>query len=92
MPAGCERIGVQGEGVVRLREPLVQPVVEHHPRPGDDLLGRLGDEHHRAGPLVLHRRQHAGGADPAGHVDVVPAGVHHADLVAVWSFIFTLLA
>ena len=41
-----------------------------------DFLGRLGDEHQRALPLVLQFGQRARGADSqAGHVDVVAAAV-----------------
>jgi hypothetical protein len=43
----------------------------------------VGDEDERAGPAVLHRGQDAGRADPAGHVHVVAAGVHDADLDVV---------
>ncbi len=53
------------------------------PGAGADLLGRLADEDQRALPAGLQAGQHAGGADPAGHVHVVAAGVHDADLVAV---------
>ena len=45
-------------------------------------LGRLADEHERALPAVLVLGQPAGRADQAGHVHVVAAGVHDADLVA----------
>ena len=73
---------MQGQGVVGLREPLEEAVVEHHAGPGPDLLGRLTDEHQRPAPAVLQAGQRAGRADPAGHVHVVAAGVHDADLVA----------
>ena len=40
------------------------------------------DQDERAAPAVFQARQHPGCADPAGHVHVVAAGVHDADLVA----------
>ena len=80
---GSDRLvgpAVQRQGEVGLGEPGVEPVVEHRPGAVDGLLGRLADQDHGPRPAVPMIRQPAGGADEAGHVDVVPAGVHHADL------------
>src|SRR5262249_35143488 len=66
----------QCEAVSGLGKLLEHPVFEQGPRPRADLLGRLRDEHDGPLPLVLELLQHAGRADPAGHVHVVPAGVH----------------
>src|SRR5471030_3308473 len=77
------RPAVQRERVVRIGEALEQAVVEHGAGAAADFLGRLGDEHQRAFPLRLQRDERAGGADPAGHVDVVAAAVRHHGVLAV---------
>ena len=48
-----------------------------------DFLGRLGDHYQRASPAVLQGRQRPGDAHPASHVDIVAAGVHDADFLAL---------
>ena len=79
VPGLQQRVGMQGEAVVGFREAFVEAVREHRLGAGADFLGRLGDEHQRALPFVLHPGQHAGGSHPAGHVNVVAAGMHDAD-------------
>ena len=75
---------MQGDGVIRQREALVQPVVQHRFGTAAPLFGRLGDEDQGAFPLRLQLRQAAGGPYPYGHVHVVAAGVHHAHGIAVF--------
>ena len=82
MPVGRSCSDVQGEGVVGLGEPGVEAVGEHRLGPADLLLGGLADQDDRPRPAVLVLGQPARGADEAGHVDVVAAGVHHADRLA----------
>jgi hypothetical protein len=62
---------MQRERVVRFREALEQTIVQHGARAGHGFLGRLGDEHQRAVPLVFQFGERARGAEPGGHVDVV---------------------
>ena len=78
------RIAVQAEAEIGAREALEQAVREHHAGAGADFLRGLADEDERAAPVLLEARQHPGGADPAGHVHIVAAGVHDADFVAVF--------
>jgi hypothetical protein len=67
---------VQRQGVVRPREARVKPVAQHRARPRDNLLRRLRHEDDRAAPAILQRCEHARRADQAGHMKIVPAGVH----------------
>jgi hypothetical protein len=76
------RIAMQTETVVGARETFEQAVLEHLARAGADFLRRLADENQGAAPLFLEARQDARCTDPAGHVHVVAAGVHDADVVA----------
>ena len=48
---------------------------------GRAFLGRLKDELDRARQPILDSRQDAGGRQQDGHVRVVPAGVHDADVL-----------
>ena len=50
---------------------------------GRALLGRLEDELDGARQPILDSRQDAGGRQQDGHVRVVPAGVHDADVLPV---------
>ena len=68
---------VEGERIIGLGEARVEAVGEHRLGAADPFLGRLDDEHDRALPAVLHRRQPPRGADQRGDVHVVAAGVHH---------------
>jgi hypothetical protein len=82
--SGRKRGGVmESNDIIGLGEAGVEPVLKHRRRTGPNFLGGLEDHHQRSRPLVLHRRKTAGGSDPAGHVRVVPAGVHHRRLGAV---------
>ena len=66
-----------------MRKAREQSVVEHAAGALAALFGRLTDEHDRARPADLVAGQILGHADQVGHVDVVAAGVHHADRRAV---------
>ena len=80
---GLVRVAVQRQGEVWLGESAVQTVGEHAPSPADGFLGRLADQENRAAPPVFMLSEPPGRADEAGHVHVVAAGVHHADLTAL---------
>ena len=88
--AGFEADGARGVGVgiveaddhVGLAEALVEVVGEHGLGAVDGLFGGLADDHEGAVPGGLVCGEGAGGADEDGGVDVVAAGMHHADLLA----------
>ena len=77
--------GVQPED--RLRAQLVEhPLLEHQRRAAlfarrGTFLGRLEEEHHRAGQVGLQRLEDRGHAQLHRGVHVVPAGVHHPHLL-----------
>ena len=71
---------MEGERVGGLGEAGVEAVLKHGAGALPRLLGRLEDHHQGPRPLVLHRGEAAGGADPGRHVRVVPARVHDAAL------------
>ncbi len=52
---------------------------QHRLRPANGLLGRLPNHHHGSVPLAFAFRQLPGDAHHHGHVQVMPASVHHAD-------------
>ncbi|OIQ80799.1 hypothetical protein GALL_374350 [mine drainage metagenome] len=58
------------------------PLVDHHARTVVALLAGLEHEHHGAGDLRAVRDEQAGRADEACGVQVVPAGVHRAGVLA----------
>jgi len=64
-------------------DPLVQAVVDHGPGALARLFGGLEDEQQRAAPGGAGRGQFRRGAEQAGDVHVVAAGVHHRDVGAV---------
>ena len=71
---------MQRQGEVGLGKAGVETVLEHVAGAVDGLFGGLADQHDRARPAVAMVGQPSGRADEAGHVDVVAAGVHHADV------------
>ena len=77
---------VEAEDGVRAR--VVEHALLHHPLGAaqlvarNALLGRLEDEHHGARQAVAHAGKDLGGAHQHRSVRVVPARVHHADLLA----------
>ncbi|MCY1229999.1 hypothetical protein D9M72_423940 [compost metagenome] len=74
---------MQREREVGFGKTLEQTVGEHRLGARDGFFGGLRHEHQRAFPLVFHREQRAGSADPARHVDVVTAAVSHESFAAV---------
>ena len=74
---------MESQRVVGCAEALPEIILLHHPGAANALLGGLPDQHQGAGPAVSMARHIARRAHQAGDVDVVPAGVHHIDLVAV---------
>ena len=82
VPAARRRPDVEAERVVGLGKARVEPVGEHVARAADAFLGRLADQHERAGPRRLARGELPRGADERGHVHVVAARVHHGLLDA----------
>ncbi len=73
---------VNGKSIVGLGEAREEAILEHGGSAGADLFGRLSDEHESAMPAVASVAHERGGADQAGHVNVVPAGVHDGNVVA----------
>ena len=73
---------MQGDDAVRLGETGIEAVFQHRHGAEADLFGGLGDHDQRALPFGLAGNEFAGRADPAGHVDVVTAGVHDAGFFA----------
>jgi hypothetical protein len=73
---------VLAEHDVRHREPRVQAVIDHRLRALADLLRGLEDEQQRPVPGAFAglRGQVRRGAEQAGDVHVVAAGVHHRDV------------
>ena len=74
---------VQAKRKVGLGKPSEQAIRQHRQGAGSDLLGRLGDEHQRALPLILEADQCLGRSDPACHVNVVAAAMGDEGLAAV---------
>ncbi len=74
---------MKGERHVGLRKPGVGPVVEHRLGPQPALLGGLRDHDQRTRPAILHPGEVVERPHPAGHVRVVPTGMHHRGLVAL---------
>src|SRR5262249_40485850 len=70
---------VNRENGVRLRKARVQAVCEHGGRAFDAFLGGLAYEQEGPVPLVFVLREQHRRADGDGHVQVVPAGVHHGN-------------
>ncbi len=71
---------MEGKRVIGSREACVEAVLDHQPGTADPLLGRLGDQHHRAAPALPEPNQLPRRADQRGDVNVVAAGVHHRRL------------
>ena len=72
---------VQREGILRLGKASEEAVLQHRLGPATDLFRRLPDEHHGPAPLILVQRQIPRNADLSRNVNVVPAGMHHPDIV-----------
>ena len=74
---------VERDGVVGDRKLLEQSVGQHGLGPGTPFFGRLSHHHQGALPTFLLPAQDSRSPHEAGHVDVVAAGVHEADGLAV---------
>ncbi|ESU48690.1 hypothetical protein P376_3332 [Streptomyces sp. HCCB10043] len=75
-PGGDDVQGVRGDDPLPRR--VEDPLVDHDLRAALALLAGLEHEHHVPGQLRAPGRQQPGGADEAGGVEVVAAGVHTA--------------
>ena len=80
MPIGSSGRQCKRQREVGLGKARVKTVLEHVPGAVDGLFGGLADQHDGARPAVAVLGQPSGRADEARHVDVVAAGVHHADV------------
>ena len=80
---GDSRSHVQGHGVIGLAEARPDVIFTHQSRTTYTLLGGLSDQHQGALPLIPALGHNPGCAHQAGHVHIVPAGMHHIDLIAV---------
>ena len=69
---------VKPDDIIGFWKPRVQAVREHRPRTRTDFFGRLQYHHQCARPFVLVDDQLPRGADPARHMRVMAAGMHHA--------------
>ena len=76
----CWKIGriVKGDRRIGARKARKQAVVEHRARATDAFLGGLADHHQRAAPRAAIGDEQPRGADPCGHMRIMPARVHHA--------------
>ena len=60
----------------------IQAILQHRSRAVNRLLRRLANKHERSAPLIFQLRQHFRGAKHARDVNVMPAGVHYADVLS----------
>ena len=74
---------MERDGVVGERKLLEQSVGQHGPGPGSTFLGGLSHHQQGALPTTLLPAQNPGSPHEAGHVDIVAAGMHEADGLAV---------
>ena len=72
-----------GEHDVGLGKPFEQPVIDHVLRAAGELLSGLEDRQHGAGPLTNGLCEQGCGAEQAGRMHIVTAGVHDRDLAPV---------
>jgi hypothetical protein len=73
---------MQHQTHIRLREALVQAILDHRQRAHAALFGRLPNEDELDLPFLLRRCQCLRRADPAGHDHIMTAGMHDGDVVA----------
>ena len=77
-----QRRDVRGDEDVGRRRLVVQAALDHRPGPFDQLLGGLGDQDERAGPVAFQLCHDLGDADQEHDVGIVAAGVHDRDEAA----------
>lgn len=82
-PACGDRRHVLTKDHLGLGDAVVEAVLDHGVRPATELFGRLEDRDQCAMPLLLCPDEFRHGANQAGDVDVVPAGVHDRYLKAL---------
>ncbi len=85
-PRGEFVADVQGYSHVRLGKAREQAVVDHAFGPADGLFGGLANQHQGSVPGILAVRHDFGRAHERGHVQIVPAGVHHGDVAPGFVF------
>ena len=73
---------VQCDREVGFRKTRVEVVGQHRSGAVNRFLRRLSDQNERALPLIFQLREHLRRAQHIGDVNVVPASVHHADILA----------
>ena len=77
---------MQGERVIRLWPARVESVFQHRFRATNRFLRWLANKNDRAMPFVFQFSKRPRRADQRGHVNVVPARVHHRDFFALVVF------
>ena len=73
---------VQRHGHIRTRKTRQQAVLNHAIGAADGFLGRLPDQHQSAVPGSPALRHDRGRARDGSHVQIVPAGVHHRNILS----------
>ncbi len=82
--ARCKgRRHVKGQGIIRLWEARVKPVLKHRLGAADPLFGGLYDEEHGALPSVLHGGEPLRRPNHRRDVHVMAACMHHRRLDAI---------
>ncbi len=74
---------VQRQNIIGLGKFGEEAGVKHGRGPANGFFGGLADEDDGAAPLGFGFGEHFAGAEENGHVQVVAASVHHADLAAI---------
>ena len=85
-PGGDVAKVVLAQDVVRLCKTCVELVGQHGIRARDDLFRGLTHQHGGAVPCTFVPREFFSHAQQNGHMDVVPAGVHHTHVFSFWVF------
>ncbi len=67
---------------IRLRKSREQAILQHFLRAADRLFRRLADQDQSSVPGILGPRHDFSGAQQRRHVDIVPAGVHHRNVLS----------
>lgn len=80
--SGRDRCNVLSQNDIRSPEPIEQTVVDHCIGSRAQFLGRLEHQHQPAGKGGPVGGWPSRGSDQTGHVNVMPAGMHHRHLPA----------